>query len=190
MALEFDKDDIDWNAIFCTRDTEDPGEVIPADSDSEDDGEYNLRDVELGREDSEEEAGGAIQLQRTQFLRENLRLQGKDVVGPIRQVLTAMDEAGIDLTILLDGVSWGTPDCEMQKYGMQDLMNSKELPSVGGARLYSARVVVTVTDVTDTGLPYMKCPRRSRATAANFLKHPTQLPAGCPKRMGTRLLCC
>jgi hypothetical protein len=36
MASEFDEDDIDWNAIFCTRDTEDPSEVIPADSDSED----------------------------------------------------------------------------------------------------------------------------------------------------------
>jgi len=29
------------------------------------------------------------------------------------------------------------------------------------AHISSARVVVTVTDVTDTGLPYMKCTRRS-----------------------------
>jgi hypothetical protein len=87
----------------------------------------------LGREDLEEEAGPTIQLKRTQFLRENLQLQGKDVAGPIRQVLTAMDEAGIDLTILLDGVSWGTPDCTRDakiRYARSTLLNSKELPSI------------------------------------------------------------
>jgi hypothetical protein len=71
MASEFNEDDIDWNAIFCTRNTEDVGEEIPADSDSDldpDDVDYNLKDVESGGEDLEEEAGPAIQLKRTQFL--------------------------------------------------------------------------------------------------------------------------
>src|SRR5882762_3229190 len=135
MALNFDEN-IDWDEIFCTRDTEDASEVIPTDSDSDldpDDVDYNPRDIESGREDSEEEAGPAIQLQRTQLLQENLQHQGKDVAGPVRQVLTAMDEAGIDLTILLDGVSWGTPDCIQDakiQYARSTLLSSKELPSI------------------------------------------------------------
>jgi hypothetical protein len=131
MALDFDED-IDWDEIFCTRDTEDASEVIPTDSNSDLDVDYNPRDIESGREDSEE-VGPAIQLQRTQLLRENLQRQGKDVAGPIRQVLTAMDEAGIDLTILLDGVSWGTPDCIQDakiRYARSTLLSSKELLSI------------------------------------------------------------
>jgi len=56
MALDFDED-IDWDGIFCTRDTEDASEVIPTDSDSDldpNDVDYNLRDIKSGREDPEE----------------------------------------------------------------------------------------------------------------------------------------
>jgi hypothetical protein len=132
MALDFDED-IDWDEIFCARDTEDASEVIPTDSDSDLDVDYNPRDIESGREDSEEEVGPAIQLQRTQLLRENLQRQGKDVAGPIRQVLTAMDEAGIDLTILLDGVSWAVfyspPRVSMESsWSPQVLMESSWSP--------------------------------------------------------------
>lgn len=136
MASELDEDNIDWDAIFCARDTEDADEVVPPDTDSDIEdalSDHNLRDLETDGEESEEEAGPAIQHRRTQNLREDLRLKGKDVAEPIRFVLSVMDEVGIDITIFVDGVSWGTPDCVQDakiRYARSALLKSKELPSI------------------------------------------------------------
>jgi hypothetical protein len=120
--------DNSWNDIFCTRDED---EEVISDSDDSDDDTASPQWERDSDGEEEEDVGPAIQVQRTQLLRDNMK--GKNFVQPIRDVLTAMENAGIDIPIFLDCLCWGDMDCTKDakiRYACSSLMKSKELPNL------------------------------------------------------------
>ncbi|KAJ7905795.1 hypothetical protein B0H14DRAFT_3103084 [Mycena olivaceomarginata] len=76
------------------------------------------------------QSGPAIQIQHTSHLRANL---GDGLASKIKATLTVMDGLGINLPILLDGLSWGDPGCNLDakiRYERSALLNSTELPGI------------------------------------------------------------
>jgi hypothetical protein len=60
-------------------------------------------------------------------------LEGKNLAELIKAVLIFMDGLGINLSIFLDGLSWGDVGCIQDakiRYERSALMNSKELPGI------------------------------------------------------------
>ncbi|KAJ7830454.1 hypothetical protein B0H14DRAFT_2515846 [Mycena olivaceomarginata] len=76
------------------------------------------------------QSGPAIQIQHTSHLRANLE---DGLASKIKATLTVMDGLGINLPILLDGLSWGDPGCNLDakiRYERSALLNSTELPGI------------------------------------------------------------
>jgi len=117
-----------WDNIFCEQDENDLTEESITDSDSDYD------DTMLPQWDSDGEEvdiSPAIQVQRTQLLRDNMI--GKKLVQPVRDVLTAMENVGIDVSIFLNSLCWGDMDCTKDAkicYACSSLMQSKKLPNI------------------------------------------------------------
>ena len=70
-----------------------------------------------------------IQVEATQSLHEQL---DGPLLENVMNVLQFMDEQGLNITIFLDALSWGDPDCNSPKirYARTGLLLSEELPSI------------------------------------------------------------
>ncbi|KIK90933.1 hypothetical protein PAXRUDRAFT_27220 [Paxillus rubicundulus Ve08.2h10] len=85
-------------------------------------------DQSLKDESVEEEP---IQRARTRALRG--KLAGQDIAGKITNILTAVQDEGMDLPLFLDMLFWGHPDCHAQAkfhYARTSLLVSEELPNI------------------------------------------------------------
>lgn len=115
--------------IFAQRDTEgDEDASAESDSEEEDSGgsPVHTQCIEV-----EEGPGPAIQMQRTQDLYE--KQKGQSLAGPIKQVLDAMADVGIDVPMFLGGLCWGDANCISDakiRYARSSLVHSKELPGI------------------------------------------------------------
>ncbi|KAJ7812306.1 hypothetical protein B0H14DRAFT_3090506 [Mycena olivaceomarginata] len=97
---------------LCPSDSEDSDFDAAADLSGSDESDL---DTEFTSETHQ--SGPAIQIQHTSHQRANL---GDGLASKIKATLTVMDGLGINLPILLDGLSWDNPS----------LLNSTELPGI------------------------------------------------------------
>jgi hypothetical protein len=122
--------DEDWNNLFSARD-EDDRDYNPEDDTSDSDSDIDQMDVEELECEVEVEELPAIQVGRTQGLRD--KLKDKDLAPKVRTVLEAMTSVGMDVPIFLDALSWGNEECTQDaliKYHRSSLLHSKELPNI------------------------------------------------------------
>ena len=88
--------DEDWSNLFCARD-EDEKEYIPADESSDSDSDLEPMDIEETEYEDEMDESPAIQVGRTQVLRN--RLAEGDLAPKVKYVLQAMKTVGMDVPI-------------------------------------------------------------------------------------------
>ena len=93
---------------FCARD-EDEEEYISADESSNSDSDLEPMDIEETEYEDGMDESPAIQVGRTQVLRN--RLAEGDLAPKVKYVLQAMKTVGMDVPIFLDALSWGTEEC-------------------------------------------------------------------------------
>ena len=123
-------DDEDWSNLFSARD-EDDGDYDPANDSPASEPDLEPMDIEEPECEDEVDEAPAIQVGRTQALRENLA--GQDLAPKVKHVLQAMKEVGMDIPIFLDALSWGTDQCTQDgeiRYHRSALLQSKELPNI------------------------------------------------------------
>jgi len=116
--------------LFCARD-EDEEEYIPADESSHSDSDLEPMDIEETEYEDEMDESPAIQVGRTQVLRN--RLAEEDLAPKVKYVLQAMKTVGLDVPIFLDALSWGTEECTRDgeiRYQRSALLQSKELSGI------------------------------------------------------------
>jgi hypothetical protein len=114
-----------WNNIFFDNDAQAHESSDSSDSD------FDPFSINPSLSEGEEnDVGPAIEVINTQNLR--VRMEGR-MVDKVREVLHVMARLGINLTIFLDAVSWGDPECTADakvRSARTGLMKSQELPSI------------------------------------------------------------
>ena len=122
------KDDASWNDIFCLRDEEDNKGIIDSDSEDED-------GVGVGHIPSVPVAPAEVESHPTQERTHSLRERWKtyNLADRIRKGLEYLGQLGLNLELLLDGISWGDSECTQDpviRNARTSLLHSKELPSI------------------------------------------------------------
>ena len=87
----------------------------------------------MDEEDSERLTGEPIQRTRTRALK--ARLAGEDVATKVANILTCINNEGMDLPLFLDALFWGHPDCHTARgakyrFARTSLLVSEELPGI------------------------------------------------------------
>ena len=125
-AQYWGEDDVVWDNIFCLRDEVDNNGLGDSDSENEDDNGHVLS-VQEGPTELESHPT----YETTRALCECWKTQ--NLVDRIQKGLDCLGELGLNLEIMLDGISWGDSDCiedSKIRNACTSLLHSKELSGI------------------------------------------------------------